>query len=144
MLLDQLENKRHRPEFHRNSELAHVRVTENYMEPAILSRVGVWLVSRIHNGPAIHRVDADQHTKKIRSLRDLKNSRLPGCALALNSEFARARINLAGDEKGNNITHQTIPGNGPAHQIVVVAAVTVTDKIGVILVQPDLFFRCQL
>ena len=75
--LDQIENERCSPDFHRRSPLAHVRVAEDDVKPPITARVHMRLVTGINQRAVIHRVNAHQHAEKIRALRDLINAWLP-------------------------------------------------------------------
>src|SRR5437763_15594184 len=101
------------------------------METAITTRVHVRFVAGVDERTAIHRVDADDHAEKIRALRNLINSRLARTALAFNAHLSGAGENLAGDQKGQDPADDAIPRHIAPHEIVVVATVTVSKKIGV-------------
>src|SRR5258708_19980746 len=106
------------------------------MESAIFTRSGVRFVSRIDNRPSIHRVDAHQDAKEIRSLRYLENPGLARGSLSFDSHFSGAGKNLAGDQKGNDVSDKPIPRHRSTHQVVVMASVTMSDEVVVVLVKP--------
>src|SRR5215469_3208399 len=108
------------------------------MESPIFSWIRMRLISRVHDGSPVHRVDAHQYTEEIGSLRDLKHSGLTGRSLSLNPEFTRSRKDLPGNQKRNYIRYQTVPRNGAAHDVVIVTSVTMAYEIGVVFVEPDL------
>src|ERR1700674_3783568 len=107
------------------------------METPVFTGISVRFVTRMDNRAPVHRVDTDQDTKKIGALRDLENARLTRRAFAFNAHFTRAGKYLASDEKWNHFVDQPVPGDSPAHEIVVMATVTVSDKIGIVFVESD-------
>src|SRR6266404_9470758 len=132
-----MENERSRPDLHRRSPLAHVRVAEDNVKTAITTGIGVRLVARVHDRPTIHRVDADEHAEEIGALRNLIDARLTGGALGFDAHFAGAGKNLPCNQKWKNAGDNSIPWNVAAHQIIVVATVAVTEEVGVVLVKAN-------
>src|SRR5215469_3507832 len=108
------------------------------MESPIFSWIRMRLISRVHDGSPVHRVDAHQYTEEIGPLRNLKHSGLTGRPLSLNPEFTRSRKDLPGNQKRNYIRYQAVPRNRPAHDVVIVTSVAMAYEVGVILVEPDL------
>src|SRR5436309_14369126 len=96
------------------------------------------LIARVDQRTAIHRVDAYHHAEKIGALRNLIDSRIPLAAFAFNPHFARAGENLASDKKRQDAGNDAIPRDIANHQVIVMATVAVTGKIGVVLIETDL------
>ena len=82
--------------------------------------------------------------KEIGALRNLVNPRLPRCALRLDPHLARAGEDLSGDEKRKDSGDNPVPRHISPHQVVVVATITVSRKIGVVLVEPHCLIVRQL
>jgi hypothetical protein len=141
---DQVENKRGCTDFHGSCPLTHVRVAEDDVKPAIAACVGMGLVARIDQRAAIHCVNAHQDTEKIRALRNLKNIRLARCAFRFDTHFSSAGEDLAGDEKWQNTGNDVVPCDVATHQVIIVATVTVPDKVGIVLVKPNFIAGRQL
>src|SRR3954471_5753880 len=108
------------------------------MKSPVLRWVRVRLITRIHERSFVHRIDAHEHAEEIRALRDLVNPWLTSRALGFDPELARSGKNLARDEKRDHTRHDLIPRHITSHQVVVVAAITVTDKIRVVFVEANL------
>ena len=111
------------------------------MKSAVPSRVGVWFVASVDERAAIHRVDAHEHTEKIRALRNLKNPGCTGCALRFDPHLSSAGEDLARDKKWQDSGDDAIPCDFPTHQIIVVTAVTMPNKVSVVLVKTDFVGR---
>src|SRR5437870_7813251 len=95
------------------------------------------LVTRVDEGPPIHRVDAHHYAEKIGALRDLIDSRIALTALRFDAHLPGAGENLAGDEKRQNARNDSVPCDIAAHQAIVVTTVTVPGKVGIVLVKPN-------
>ena len=95
------------------------------------------LVARIDQRTTIHGVNTYQHTEKIRALRNLKNTRLARRALRFDAHLSCAGEDLACDEKRQNAGDDAVPCDPAAHQVIIVTAVTVPDKVAVVLVKTD-------
>ena len=139
--LDQIENERRGPDLHGRGPLAHVRIAQDYVKPAIAAGVNMRFVPRVDQGPAVHCVNAHQHAEKIRALRNLKYPRLSRRALRFDTHLAGASEDLARDEKRQNARDDPVPCDLATYQVIVVTAVTVADKIGVVLVKTDFVGR---
>ena len=137
--LNQFQHQRGRAQLHRRRPLTHVGVANNDVEPAILAGIGVRLIPRIHQRAAIHGVDADQNAKEIRSLRNLKYPGLTGRALRFNPHLAGASKNLSRDQKREGARDDAVPWDVAPHQVIIVATVAMTEKVGVIFIKPDPF-----
>ena len=101
-------------------------------------------IACVDNWAPVHRVDADQNAEKICSLRDLKNPWANRRTFPLDPHCACAGEDLACDKKWNDITDDSIPGDIPAHEIVVMASVTMPNEVGIVLIKADLSLRQQL
>src|SRR4030095_8891636 len=106
--------------------------------------VGMGLGARINQRAAIHCVNTHQDAEKIRALRNLKNIRLTRSAFRFDTHFSSACEDWAGDEERQNTGDDTIPCDVAAHQVIIVAAVTVPDKVGIVLVKPNFITGRQL
>src|SRR5215813_6178643 len=95
------------------------------------------LVASIDQRAAIHRIDAHNHAEKIGTLRDLIDAGLALCTLGFNSHLAGACENLPGNEKWQHSSNDPIPRDIASHQVIVVATVTVTGKVGIVFVKAN-------
>src|SRR4029453_5921109 len=60
------------------------------------------------------------------------------------THVSSAGEDLAGGEERQNTGDDTIPCDVAAHQVIIVAAVTVPDKVGIVLVKPNFITGRQL
>ena len=102
------------------------------------------LVARIDQRAAIHRVNTHQDTEKIRALRNLKNIRLTRSAFRFDTHFSSASEDLASDEKRQNTGDDVVPCDVATHEVIIVATVTVPDKVGIVFVKPNFIVGRQL
>jgi hypothetical protein len=135
-VLERLEHERGGADLEPRGELREVGVADDDVETAEARGVGVRLVARINQGPAVHRVDADQLGEEIGALRNLEAA---GAAvvLAFPADLARAGVELARDEERRHGVHEAFPRDDAGDEVVVVAAVAVAAEIGVVLVELD-------
>jgi len=101
--------------------------------------IGMGLVARIDQRAAIHRVNTHQDTEKIRALRNLKHTGLTRRALRFNPHLAGAGKNLSRNQKRQSSGDDVVPWDIAPHQVIVVATVAMTEKVGVIFIKPDPF-----
>ncbi len=97
------------------------------------------LIARVHQRASIHRVDADQDAEEIRSLRNLKHTGLTYRALRFNPHLAGAGKNLSRNQKRQSSGDDAVPWDIAPHQVIIVATVAMTEKVGVIFIKPDPF-----
>ena len=100
----------------------------------------MWFVAGIHQRPLIHRIDTDQDGKKIGALRDLISPGLSSRALRFDSHLARAGENLPSNKKREDAADDPVPWHVAAHQVIVMATITMTRKVGVVLIKPHHLF----
>ena len=136
IFLDQLEDQCGGADLQRRGDLAHVGIADDDVKPPVKADVRVRLIPGIDDGAAIHRVDGTKDAEKIRTLRNLKDPLLALRILAFDAHLARAGVNLARDQKRHDPGDNAVPRHLPAHQKIVMAAVRVADKVGVVLVKP--------
>src|SRR5207237_8494762 len=89
-------------------------------------------------------VNTDQGVEEIRRSAKLNTPGLPRCALRLNPHLAGAGKNLSRNQKRQSSGDDAIPWDIAPHQVIVVATVAVTEKVGVVFVEPDLLTACQV
>ena len=142
--LNQIEHERSRADFQGGRPLAHVGVAQDHVKAPVTAGIDMRFVARVDQRPAIHRVDADHHAEKICALRNLINSRLTRSAFSLHAHFAGASENLTGNQERQNRADDPVPRHIALHQIIVVAAVAVSEEIGVVFVEADFLTLRQL
>ena len=133
--LEQIEHQPGGPDFERRGVLAEVGVTDNQMQPPILCPVRMGLVARIENGPVVHRVHTQLRFHKIRPLRELKGARHKAGLLGFHTHLPCAGDHLAADQERQEPLHQLRERQCPWNEVVIVAAITVTVKVGIIFVE---------
>src|SRR5438270_3334707 len=102
------------------------------------------LVTRVDQRAPIHRVDAHNDTEKICPLANLINARLALTTLGFDAHFPRAGEDLSSDEKRQNTGDDLVPRDIASHQVIVVATVTVSGKVGIVLVEANFVIGWQL
>ena len=85
------------------------------MEPAITARIHMWLVTRVNQRAAIHRIDAHNHTEKISTLRDLIDAGLALRALGFDTHLASACENLTSNEERQHSSNDPVPRDIASH-----------------------------
>jgi len=127
--LDQIQDQRGGPNFHRCGPTRHVGIAGSHKPRC--ARVHMRPHRRVDQGTTIQRVDAHHHAEKSARCGNLIDSRIPLAALAFNPHFPR-RKNLASERNGR--TPATMRSTDiAAHQVIVVATVAVAGKIGLFL-----------
>jgi hypothetical protein len=111
--------------------LAHVRVADDHVQAAVLLRVGVGLVARVHDRPFERCFEPDLGLEEVRPLRDLiRNVSTAGGT----AEEAGAGEDLAGHEERHDVVRDLRERHGPVHEVVLVGAVGGALAVGVVLV----------
>jgi len=101
-------------------------VAHDDMEAAITFRIGMRFIASVNQRASIHCIDTYEHGEEIRALGDLIDAGLTGRALRFNTHLARARKNLAGNQKRQHGSDDALPRNIATHQVIVMAPITVT------------------
>ena len=112
--------------------LAHVRVADDHVQPPVLLGVGVRFVAGVDDRPAAGGGRADAFPDVLGALGD----RVGGAACRL-QHLAGAGVDLAADEERDQ--HLGVRGHvvGAVGEVVLVAAVAVAGRVGVVLEQVD-------
>ena len=134
LILDHLQHDRRGPDLQERRDLAHVRVADDHVEPAILVRVGVRLVARVDDRPLERGLQADLRLEEVRTLRQLIRRPASLVPCGFRSDLAGTRVHLSGHEEGREIAHDVAERRGAVHQVVLVRAVGVALAVAVVLV----------
>ncbi len=112
--------------------LAHVGVADDDVQPPVLLGVGVRLVASVDDRPAAGGRRGNAFPNVLGTL-----AQAEGCRLGGLQHLAGPADQLAGDQEGKQ--HVGDPGKlaGPHDQVVLVAAVGVARRVGVVLEQID-------
>ena len=113
--------------------LAHVGVADDDVEPAVLLGVGVRLVAGVDDRPAAGR----RRRRPPRCARRAGETEYDAPARGL-GDLAGADDDLPGHQERDQHVGQPAELAGPADQVVLVAAVGVAGRVGVVLEQVDL------
>ena len=138
IVLDHAEDDGHGPHLQIGGHLAHVGVANDHVEAPVLLGVGVGLVARVDDRPAVHRLEADLGLEEVRALRNLIVAVLD---VVLGADLACPRVDLPRREKWHEVLDDAGEGHLAIHQIVLVGAVGVALAVGVVLVDQDPLLR---
>src|SRR5512133_3332561 len=94
-------------------------------------------VPSVHQWPTIHRINADEHTEEIRALRNLKHTGLTSRAFRFDAHLAGPSEDLSRNQKRKGPCNNAVPRNIAPHEVIIVAAVTVAQKVRVVFVKSD-------
>lgn len=115
-----------------HGRLGHVRVTDDDVEAAVPLRVGVRFVPGVDDRPGAGGRGADALPDVLGTLADA----VDGSARRL-EHLARAADELPGDEEGDEDVREPGEFSVPGHEIVLVASVGVSRRVGVVLEEID-------
>ncbi len=113
--------------------LRHVRVADDHVQPAVALGVRVRLVAGVDDRPRAGGRRRDALPDVLGTLRHAVDGAARG-----GQHLARAAEDLAADEEGDQHVGQTLELAVARHQVVLVAAVRVACRVGVVLEQEDL------
>ena len=122
-----------RAHLEQRGDLVHVRVADDDVQPPVALGVGVRLVAGVDDRPAAGGRRGDALPDVLGPLRqavDRTARRL--------QHLARAADQLPGDQERDQHVGQAAELTVPGHQVVLVAAVRVAGRVGVVLEQVDL------
>ena len=130
-----LEHPQHaggRTDLHERRVLAHVGVADDDVQPAVLLGIGVRFVAGVDDRPAARGRRAHAFPDVLGALGD----RVAGAAGGL-QDLAGARVDLAADEERDQHLGVVAEVVAPAGEVVLVTAVRVAGRVGVVLEQVD-------
>ena len=130
--LDHLQHQVRRPHLEQGGHLAHVRVADDDVQPAVALGVGVRLVAGVDDRPRAGGGAGDALPDVLGALAQA----VDGAAGGL-QHLAGAADELAGDEEGQQDVRDPGELPGPGDEVVLVAAVGVARGVGVVLEQVD-------
>ena len=133
-VLDHRQDQRGRAELEVGGDLAQVGVADDHVQAAVLLRVGVRLVAGVDDRPLERGLQADLDLEEVGALADLEAA-VP--AVRAEADPAGPADHLPGDEERRQVADDVGERRGPAHQVVLVAAVGRALVVGVVLVQVD-------
>src|SRR4029079_15439392 len=107
------------------------------METAIFLPVGVGLIPGVENRPVVHRIDTQLSFHEIAPLRELIGPRNETGFLRFDANLSCSGNHLPAGEKRHETAHESSKRDGARHEIIIVAPVAMTVKIGVVLVEMD-------
>ena len=131
-VLDHVEDQRRRANLQVGRHLGHAGVADDHVQATEALAVGVGLVARVDHRPAGHR-------RARHLLRDVLGS-LAQVVLEPRRppiDVPRPRQDLTADEEGNERFHQARERRVPGHEIVLVTAVGIPGRVGVVLEHLD-------
>ncbi len=131
-VFDHREDKRGSSDLEVGRDLAHVRVADDHMEPAVLLRVRMWLVPGVDDRTLQGCLQADLDLEEIGPLAQLETG-LP--AVHADADPAGATHDLPGDEEGHEVADDVGERCGAGHEVVLMAAVGDALVVRVVLVQ---------
>ena len=134
VVLDHGQDDRRGPDLQVVRHLRHVGVAHDDVEPPVLLGVGVRLVPGVDDGAGVHGLQADLRLEEVRALGDLV---LGVLEVVLRPDLARAREDLARDQERHHVLDDPREGAAAVHEVVLVGAVAVPLRVGVVLVDED-------
>ena len=134
LVLDHRQHQRRGAELEVGADLAHVRVADDHVQPAVLLRVGVRLVPGVDDGPLERGLQADLDLEEVGALADLEAR---AAAVGADADPAGAADHLPGDEERDQELDDVGKRRAAPHQVVLVRAVRGTLVVSVVLVQLD-------
>ena len=141
-VFDHREHDRGRADLEERRDLAQVRVADDHVQAAVLLRVGVRFVARVHDRALQRRLEPDLLLEEVGALADLEVARLRA---VLGADLAGTGEHLAGHEPRDEVAHERRERHRAVDEEVLVAAVRVALAVGVVLVDDDLLaLRQQL
>jgi hypothetical protein len=139
-VFDHREHDRGRSDLEERGDLAQVRVAHDHVEPAVLLRIRVGLVTRVHDRPLERGLEADLLLEEVGALTDLE---VDGFGAVLGTDLARTGEHLARDEPRDQVAHEHRERHRAVDEEVLVTAVGVALAVAVVLVDDDLLARGQ-
>src|ERR1022692_2347947 len=132
--LDHGEDQGGRAELQVGSDLAHIRVADDHMEPPVFLGVCVRLVPGVDDRSLQGGLEAHLHLEEVGPLADLETL---VAAVRAQAHPSRAADDLPGNEERGQVPDDIRERRGPAHQVILMAAVRGAFVVGVVLVQLD-------
>ena len=139
-VFDHREHDRGRADLEERRDLAEVRVADDHVQPAVLLRIGVRFVARVHDRALERGLEPDLLLEEVGALADLEVDRL---GAVLGADLARTGEHLAGDEPRDEVAHERRERHRAVDEEVLVTAVGVALAVAVVLVDDDLLARGQ-
>ena len=133
VVLDHLEDDRSRPDLHEVGVLAHVRVADDHVQPAILLAVGMRLVAGIDDRAIVRRRARDLLIDVLGALTDAVVNAVLGL-----EDLARAGVDLARHEERDQLLGEVVEIDVAIDEVVLVAAVAVAHEVRVVLEDREL------
>ncbi len=133
-VLDHREDQGGRSHLQVGGDLAHVRVADDDVQPAVLLRVGVRLVPGVDDGPLQRGLEPHLDLEEVGPLADLE-PRLP--AVDADPDPPGPADDLTGDEERGEVADDLPERRRPCHQVVLMASVRDALVVGVVLVEVD-------
>src|SRR5699024_3194005 len=130
--LDHLQYQMGGSELEQRGGLAHVGITDDHVQSTETFGVGVGFVAGVDDGTRASGGRGDTFPYVFGTLADTEQSTTRGL-----EHLSRTTDDLPGDEEGDEDICQSAEFTVPTHQVVLVAAVGVTGRVGVVLEQVD-------
>ena len=120
--------------FQQGRHLGQVGVAHDDVQAPVPVWIGVGLVSGVHQRSLQRGFQAHLFLEELGPLRDLEVHRPAVVRRRLRPHLARAAVELAGDEMGDDRLDDAGEGRGPVHEVVLVTTVGIPLAVGVVLV----------
>src|SRR5439155_23685414 len=117
-------------------ELRHVRITHNDVQSAVFFLDSVWFITGINNATLIRRGDRNLLPNMLRALRDVIDRAPPGA-----KHLPGPSEDLPCDQERNELFGHVVEISLAIGQVILVAAVRITHKIGVIFKDGELALK---
>ena len=143
VVLDHRQHQRGGADLQEGGDLGQVGVAHDHVEPAVLLRVGVGLVTGVDDRALQRRLEADLLLEEVGALRELVRHVGAGEPGGLRAHLAGPGVDLPGDEVRHHVADDLRERDRTVHQVVLVGAVAVALAVGVVLVDDDLLARGQ-